>query len=244
MICRNINIEQAMHRRASVIVPVLTIILYIFGLSTADAHGVEAEDAAFLKGLSGFAPGPLAYLGAKHMVTGIDHVLFLTGIMFFLKRFRDVAIYASIFALGHTVTLLIGVLGQISINIYLVDAVIALSVIYKALDNMGVLRAVGIAINPYTAVLGLSLFHGLGLAGKLQMLELSREHILPNLIAFNFGVELGQITVLGFVLSVLILWRRSAAFEKQAYIANTVILAVGLVLFIHQITGFFLDPAA
>src|SRR6267142_3210690 len=99
-----------------------------------EAHGVSGKDALFLQWLKDRAIGPLLYLGAKHMVTGYDHLLFLVGVIFFLYRLKDVVHYVSLFTLGHSATLLLGVLGGVRANPYLIDAVIALSVVYKAFD--------------------------------------------------------------------------------------------------------------
>ena len=142
----------------------------------SDAHGVSGKDAVFLQGLQGQAIGPLMYLGAKHMVTGYDHLLFLVGVIFFLYRLKDVVLYVSLFTLGHSVTLLVGVLGGIRANPYLIDAIIGFSVVYKAFENMdGFKRFFGFQPNTRVAVLVFGLFHGFGLATKLQEFALVAE---------------------------------------------------------------------
>jgi len=146
-----------------------------------EAHGVSGFDALFLQGITGAAIGPLMYLGAKHMVTGYDHLAFLVGVIFFLYRLKDVALYVSLFTIGHSVTLLAGVLGHIEANPFIVDAIIGLSVVYKALDNMGVFPTVfGVQPDARVAVLGFGFVHGFGLATKLQAFALPANGLVKH----------------------------------------------------------------
>lgn len=207
--------------------------------SAAAAHGVGGRDQGFLTRSAGFAPGPFLYLGAKHMVTGYDHLLFLAGVIFFLYRFRDVALYVTLFAVGHSLTLLGGVLGGLHVDAYLIDAIIGLSVSYKALENLGALRTLGIEIDSRKAVFVFGLFHGLGLATKLQDLALSEDGLLGNMVAFNVGVELGQVAALSLILVGFNLWRASGRFLRYASVANWLLLTAGFVLAGLQLTGFF-----
>lgn len=204
------------------------------------AHGVASGDAAYLESVAGVQFLPLMYLGAKHMVTGYDHLLFLAGVVFFLYRLRDVALYATLFAIGHSCTLLVGVLASVHANAYVVDAIIGASVVYKALENIGAFRRMGVAINTRAAVLLFGLAHGFGLSTKLQDLALSREGLVGNIVAFNVGVELGQVVALTLILLALQVWRRSGTFARGAYAANTVIMAAGFVLIGYQLTGYVL----
>jgi len=207
----------------------------------ASAHNVAAADRAALAAAQGAQPFIYAYLGAKHMVTGYDHLLFLFGVIFYLYRLRDVAGYVTLFAVGHSITLLGGVLGGLSVNSFLVDAVIGFSVVYKAFENMGGFRALfGVAPDPRVAVLVFGLCHGLGLATKIQELSLSRDSLAGNLVSFNVGVELGQLLALIMMVLVFTLWRRTGRFERQAFVANAVIMACGFVLMGYQLTGYFL----
>lgn len=209
---------------------------------TAFAHGVAEDDAAFLKNSSGTNLVVFMYLGAKHMVTGYDHLLFLFGVVFFLYRMRDVGIYVTLFAVGHSLTLLYGVLGGIHVNPYLVDAIIGLSVVYKAVDNMGGFkRLFGVQPNTKIAVLVFGFFHGFGLATKLQDFELSSDGLVPNILAFNVGVEMGQLLALGAILIAMGFWRRSNAFVRQAFAANAVLMTAGFMLIGYQLTGFFVS---
>lgn len=207
----------------------------------AFSHGVAGGDAQYLESLSGVHFLPLMYLGAKHMVTGYDHLLFLAGVIFFLYRLKDVALYATLFAIGHSTTLLLGVLAGIHANAYIVDAIIGLSVVYKALENIGAFRRWGIAINTRLAVLVFGFAHGFGLSTKLQELALSSDGLVGNMIAFNIGVELGQIVALTFILLAFQLWRRGTSFQRGAYLANVLIMAAGFALFGYQLTGYLVS---
>lgn len=208
--------------------------------TSAFAHGVAEDDKLFIEQASGMQLMPFIYLGAKHMVTGYDHLLFLFGVIFFLYRMREVGIYVTLFAIGHSVTLLVGVLSGTHVNPYLVDAIIGLSVVYKALDNLGAFRRVlGFQPDTQAAVLIFGFFHGFGLATKLQEFTLSQEGLVPNILAFNLGVELGQLLALAAILIVMGFWRRSGAFWRQAFAANVVLMAAGLVLMGHQVAGYF-----
>src|SRR4026208_1267263 len=169
----------------------LAVIAMLVGVATnvVEAHGVSGKDAVFLQGLQGRAIIPLMYLGAKHMVTGYDHLLFLVGVIFFLYRLKDVLLYVSLFTIGHSVTLLAGVLGGIHANAYLIDAVIGFSVAYKAFENMdGFRRFFGFQSDTRIAVLVFGLFHGFGLATKLQEFELSGNGLGANTASVHGGV--------------------------------------------------------
>jgi len=220
----------------------LAFVALLLMATTAIAHGVAEDDAAFLKNSTGTHLLVFMYLGAKHMVTGYDHLLFLFGVVFFLYRMRDVGIYVTLFAVGHSMTLLYGVLGGVHVNPYLVDAIIGLSVVYKAMDNLGGFkRLFGVQPNTKIAVLIFGFFHGFGLATKLQDFELSRDGLVPNILAFNVGVEIGQLLALGAILIAMGFWRRSDAFARQAFAANTVLMTAGFMLIGYQLTGFFVS---
>jgi hypothetical protein len=204
------------------------------------AHGVEAGDKGYIQETSGVVFMPFLYLGAKHMVTGYDHLLFLFGVIFFLYRLKDVGIYVTMFAVGHSVTLLLGVLTNVSVSSYLVDAIIGLSVVYKALDNMGAYqRWFGFQPDTKAATLIFGLFHGLGLATKLQNFQMSPDGLIPNLIAFNIGVEAGQLLALAAILIAMGFWRKTQSFWKHAYLANVILMTLGFVLTGYQLVGYF-----
>jgi hypothetical protein len=208
--------------------------------AVGQAHGVTGGDQAFMEQNAGVQLLLFTYLGAKHMVTGYDHLLFLFGVVFFLYRMREVTLYVTLFAVGHSATLLLGVLGGLHVNPYLVDAIIGLSVVYKSLDNMGAFRRwFGVQPNTKAAVLIFGLFHGFGLATKLQDFELSPDGLVPNMLAFNVGVEIGQLVALAGILIVMGFWRRSEAFTRQAFAANAIVMSAGFLLIGYQLTGFF-----
>ncbi len=207
----------------------------------AEAHGVSGKDAVFLQGVEGVAIGPLMYLGAKHMVTGYDHLLFLVGVIFFLYRLKDVLLYVSLFTLGHSVTLLAGVLGGVRANPYLIDAVIGFSVVYKAFENMDGFRWF-LTFQPNTriAVLVFGFFHGFGLATKLQDFALSPNGLVPNILSFNVGVEIGQGLALAAILIALSYWRTRQGFLQHAFVTNALVMACGFLLVGYQLSGYFL----
>jgi HupE / UreJ protein len=228
-----------MNRRALQVAIVSAALLLM--PAVAGAHGVARGDARFLQTLKGAAIAPLMYLGAKHMVTGYDHLLFLVGVIFFLYRLKDVVQYVSLFTIGHSVTLLAGVLGGIHANPYLVDAIIGLSVVYKAFDNLdGFSRFLGFQPDTRAAVLLFGLFHGFGLATKLQDFTLPKAGLVTNIVSFNVGVEIGQGLALTFVLIALTFWRTRPAFLRHAFVTNTALMAAGFLLAGYQLSGYFL----
>src|SRR3989475_7039363 len=225
-----------MTRRSLVVLLFLSVMPAI-----AEAHGVSGKDAVFLQGVDGVAIAPLMYLGAKHMVTGYDHLLFLVGVIFFLYRLKDVVQYVSLFTVGHSLTLLGGVLGGIHANPYIIDAIIGFSVVYKAFDNMdGFKRFLGFQPNTRLAVLIFGLFHGFGLATKLQEFALARNGLVANIVGFNVGVEIGQVLALTGVLIVLSYWRTRPGFLQHAFVTNTALMVGGFVLVGYQLTGYFI----
>lgn len=206
--------------------------------ATAEAHGVSSKDARYLLSLDGPAVLPLMYLGAKHMVTGYDHLLFLVGVVFFLRRLRDVVLYVSLFTVGHSLTLLGGALGGVRANPFLVDAVIGLSVVYKAFENLGGFRSLGFAPDTRMAVLAFGLAHGLGLATKLQEVTLPTHGLITNILSFNGGVEIGQCLALAAVVVVLGYWRTQPGFLRHARVTNAALMTAGFVLTGYQLTGY------
>lgn len=223
-----------------VLVALVSFLAALLLAGVALAHNVTGGDAGYVQEVTGFHPVAFIYLGAKHMVTGYDHLLFLAGVIFFLYRSRDIATYVSIFAIGHSVTMIVGVWWSISINAYIIDAIIAFSVVYKALDNLGAFRLwLGVQPNTKAATLIFGLLHGFGLATKIQDYDISPDGLLGNLIAFNFGVELGQLMALALILTAMIHWRARPAFARQAYAANVLMMVAGFALMGLQITGYF-----
>lgn len=204
------------------------------------AHGVDDSTKAFLLGNEGTAFMAFLYIGAKHMLTGYDHILFLVGVIFFLYRPKDILIYVSFFTLGHSLTLLLGVLGDISINAYLIDAIIGFSIVYKGFDNLGGFQTLfGFQPSTKIAVLIFGLFHGFGLASKLQDFKMEKEGLITNLIGFNIGVEVGQFLALIFVLLLISIWRNFDSFRRFSTITNTILMTAGFILIAYQLSGYF-----
>ena len=223
--------------------PLILLAIALFAFlafnTTAFAHAVTQGDKGYILEISGMKLIPFMYLGAKHMVTGYDHLLFLLGVVFFLYKMRHVAIYVSLFAIGHSITMLAGVYFGWDVSAYLVDAIIGLSVVYKALDNLGAYqRWFGFQPDTKAATLIFGFFHGLGLATKILEYEISPDGLIPNLLAFNFGVEIGQLIALAMILIVMGYWRKTTTFWKHAYTANVVMMSAGFILIGYQVTGY------
>ncbi len=219
-------------------------LLVLFGVLffciSAFAHGVAEGDKGYIQEVTGVHLMAFVYLGAKHMVTGYDHLLFLFGVIFFLYRLKHIALYVSLFAVGHSTTMLLGVYFGTAVNGHLIDAVIGLSVVYKALDNLGAFqRWFGVQPDTKLATLLFGLVHGFGLATKILEYEISRDGLWPNLLAFNVGVEIGQLLALAAILILMGYWRRSGSFLRQAYTANVVLMGAGFLLIGYQLTGWF-----
>jgi hypothetical protein len=224
----------------------LTILVFAIVLMSMSfdilAHGVDDKTRMFLEQNTGGQFIPFIYIGAKHMFTGYDHILFLVGVIFFLYRSRDVLLYISMFTIGHSITLLWGVLGDIQVNPYLIDAIIGFSVVYKGFDNLGGFkRLLGKQPSTKLAVLIFGLFHGFGLATKLQEFELASDGLITNMIAFNIGVELGQFMALAFIVIAINFWRKLPSFQRFATTTNTMLMSAGLMLIGLQLTGYYLS---
>ncbi len=217
----------------------IVAVVLLCAAGEAWAHNVAEGDKGYIQESSGVLFWPFVYLGAKHMVTGYDHLLFLFGVIFFLYRMKDIGIYVTLFAIGHSTTLLFGVLTGISANAYIIDAIIGLSVVYKALDNLGAFqRWFGFQPNTKAATLIFGFFHGFGLATKILEFEIAEDGLIANLIAFNIGVELGQLLALAGILILMGFWRKTGSFMRHAFAANTVLMTAGFMLVGFQLAGY------
>jgi len=216
------------------------LLVLIMGIAPdALAHGVDENTKQFLASNAGLEVVAFMYIGAKHMVTGYDHLLFLVGVIFFLYRSKDVLIYVTLFTIGHSLTLMTGVLNQIEVNSYLIDAVIGLSIVYKGFDNLGGFQqTLGWRPNAKAMVLIFGLFHGFGLATKLQDFSLDETYLFGNLVSFNIGVEIGQLSALLFIVLLLSAWRLRASFLRFATITNVLLMSGGMMLIGYQLTGY------
>lgn len=221
------------------------LLLLLSGLLTlwgeaALAHAVTLGDKGYIQETAGVKIVPFLYLGAKHMVTGYDHILFLIGVIFFLYGMKHIAAYVSLFAVGHSTTMLAGVYFNFGINSYIIDAIIGFSVVYKALDNLGAFpKWFGFQPDTKAATLIFGFLHGFGLSSKILDYNISPDGLVPNLLAFNVGVEIGQILALAAILIVMNRWRASPSFARQAYAANVLMMTAGFVLMGYQLTGYF-----
>ncbi|OOY28490.1 hypothetical protein BMI90_07400 [Thioclava sp. L04-15] len=219
------------------------IVLALIGTADAAlAHAVTLGDKGYIKEVSGVNIIPFLYLGAKHMVTGYDHILFLFGVIFFLYGMKEIGLYVTLFAIGHSTTMLAGVWFNFGINSYVIDAIIGFSVVYKALDNLGAFRKwFGVQPDTRLATLIFGFLHGFGLSSKILDYNISPDGLLPNLLAFNVGVEIGQLTALAAILLVMNRWRATPSFARQAIAANTLMMTAGFALMGFQITGLILS---
>ncbi|QGG89408.1 HupE/UreJ family protein [Agrobacterium sp. MA01] len=231
--------DYTRHIVATLLLASLSLLLFAHG---AAAHAVAEGDKGYIQEISGVHIIPFIYLGAKHMVTGYDHLLFLFGVIFFLYRLKHIALYVSLFAIGHSTTMLLGVYFGWNVSAYLIDAIIGLSVVYKALDNLGAFqRWLGFQPNTKVATLVFGLFHGLGLATKILEYDIAEDGLIPNLLAFNVGVEIGQLIALAIILIAMSYWRKTSGFLRHAYTANVLMMTAGWLLFGMQMTGYFVS---
>lgn len=227
------------------LITLITVVLMALGVEPAFAHAVAQGDKGYIQEISGVHLLPFVYLGAKHMVTGYDHILFLLGVVFFLYRLQHVALYVTLFAVGHSTTMLLGVYFNIGINSFIIDAIIGLSVVYKALDNLGAYqRWFGYQPDPKAATLIFGLFHGFGLSSKILEYNISSDGLVPNLLAFNVGVEIGQLLALSAILIIMGYWRRTVGFFKHAYSANVVMMCAGFILTGYQLAGYYVSQGS
>jgi len=204
---------------------------------TASAHGISDADKEGI-----LAGGNLEYikLGASHMLTGYDHLLFLFGVIFFLTKFKDIVKFITAFTLGHCITLVFATLLHIQANFYLIDAVIALTVCYKAFDNLGGFRKYFQSESPnlLAAVFLFGLIHGFGLSTRLQQLPLGHDGLVLRILSFNVGVEVGQIIALAGMWIVLSQWRKSSTFLQFSKVSNVLLMSAGLLLLVMQLHGY------
>lgn len=218
-------------------VGVIAALLVLVWGGDAMAHGMsEADKQAILEG----GNWRYLWLGATHMLSGYDHLLFVFGIIFFLTSFKEIVKYITAFTLGHSVTLLFATFNEIQLNYFLIDAVIGLSVVYIAFANLdGFKKYLG--VNPpnlLATIALLGLIHGFGLSTRLQELPLSEDDLLMNIISFNIGIELGQIAALTVMLALLGIWRKAASFAPFSRAANYGLVGAGALLFLMQMHGY------
>ncbi|WP_241234649.1 HupE/UreJ family protein [Nonlabens ponticola] len=203
----------------------------------AFAHGVSSTDQATLD-----SGGLLSYIyvGAKHMLTGYDHLLFLVGVVFYLKGFKDILKFITVFTIGHCITLLGATYLSFKVDEHLIDAVIALSVLYKGFENLGGFKKLNInAPNLLAMVFGFGLIHGLGLSARLQSFDIGTDQFLAKILCFNVGVEIGQILALIPIVFLISLWKGKKSYLPFYKAANVYLVIAGIGLFIYQLVGYF-----
>ncbi len=229
--------EREKNFEKSLLLLIAGLFLYLILSTIAYAHGMsEEEKQAVIEG------GNLRYmwLGATHMLSGYDHLAFVFGFIFFLTSFKDIAKYVTAFTIGHSITLIYATFNAIQLNYFLIDAVIGLSVTYIAFCNIDGFRKY-LNINPpnmMLMIIGLGLIHGFGLSTRLQQLPLSEDGLLLNIISFNVGIELGQISALTLMLLIIAAWRKSHVFKTFSLIANYTLIIMGGLLFLMQMHGY------
>jgi len=223
-------IQSNMPNRYKIFLP-LILSEFIFSHGISESDKIEIIQGSFMDYL---------YLGAKHMITGYDHILFLIGVIFFLTRYLDIVRFVTAFTIGHSITLIFATLFKISVNYYLIDAIIAFSVIYKGFENLGGFKK-WLRKNPPNLILMVFIFgliHGFGLSTRLQQLNLIDDNLIYSILSFNVGVELGQIAALLIMFPLLLLIRRDT-FDKISELLNWGLIILGMLLLIYQLNGYF-----
>ncbi len=216
----------------------LSTLIFMFIPLLMFAHGVSQSDQEILTN-----GGLLAYIlvGAKHMVTGYDHLLFLVGVIFYLSNFKDIVKFVTVFTIGHSITLISATLLGIKADEHLIDAVIALSVLYKGFENLGGFQKVFSAKSPNLLwmVFIFGLIHGFGLSTRLQSFDIGSEQILAKIVSFNIGVELGQIAALIPIVFIISRWKAFKSYDTFYKVVNWFLVVAGIGLFIFQMYGYF-----
>ena len=212
-------------------------LLSIIIMPALSGHGISESDRQAM--LSGGIPEYI-WLGASHMLTGYDHLLFIFGIIFFLNSFKDIFKYITIFTLGHSITLLVATFMKITANSYLIDAIIALSVCYKGFENIGGFKKYLDVSPPHLSgmIFSFGLIHGFGLSTRLQQLPIEGPRFLYKILSFNLGVEVGQILALIVMMTIMNSWKKTQSFKKFAAASNYFLIAAGLLLFLMQTHGY------
>ncbi len=210
---------------------ILLVPVLVFG------HDVSGGDRELLEN-----GGLLAYIwvGAKHMLTGYDHLLFLVGVIFFLKEFRQIVRFITAFTLGHSITLISATYLGLTVNEFIIDAIIGLSVFYKGFENLGLFQQT-FKVNPphlLNMVFVLGLIHGLGLSARLQSFTVEQEGILLKILSFTLGVELGQILALIPIVYFINFRRKKDSFEPFFKAVNTYLILAGIALAAYQISQY------
>lgn len=174
---------------------------------------------------------PFIGLGVEHILSGIDHVLFLLVLLLGAKSLRQVVKLATAFTVAHSVTLALGALGWVNVPGAIVEPLIALSIFYVALENV----FGGETRHRLGVVFAFGLLHGLGFASTLTFTGDLGGHLLASLAGFNVGIELGQALIVAAVFPLLLLARRFR-WSPPAHVAVTsMAAAVGMFWFAERL---------
>lgn len=232
------------HTKINALKIYVLVLFVLFGTLTTPisvfAHNVSDADAALIASDVSFTQKLFDFfvLGAKHMVTGYDHLLFILGIVFLLTKFKDIVKFVSYFTLGHSITLIVATLFGIEFNYFLIDAVIGLSVAYKGYDNLyGIKKLIPPAPDTKTIIFLFGLVHGFGLSTRLQALPLPDRNLLTYILSFNIGVEAGQLLGLAVFLFILNRFRHTSNFQTFKLLANKGLMLAGIFLFAMHLTS-------
>ncbi|MEL6391038.1 MAG: HupE/UreJ family protein, partial [Bacteroidota bacterium] len=178
-------------------------------------------------------------VGATHMLTGYDHLLFLTGVIFYLNNFKDILRFITVFTIGHCITLVGATYAGITANEHLVDAVIALSVLYKGFENLEGFQKLNMkSPNLLTMVGVFGLIHGFGLSTRLQSFDMGQDQLLAKILCFNLGVEVGQILALIPIVFIITSFRKLKQFPAFYKAVNWYLILAGIALFVYQMWGY------
>lgn len=216
----------------------IPLFFLVFTPFVLQAHGVSGSDNLMLHegGLLEYI-----YVGAKHMITGYDHILFLVGVIFYLNTFKDILRFITVFTIGHSITLIGATYMGITMNEHLIDAVIAISVLYKGFENLGGFSKILKIKSPNLLfmVLVFGLIHGFGLSTRLQSIEIGNESFLAKIVCFNIGVELGQIFALIPVVFIISKWKAKKSYQLFYQITNWFLVLAGIALLAFQLYGYY-----
>jgi hydrogenase/urease accessory protein HupE/uncharacterized protein YcfL len=169
-------------------------------------------------------------LGVEHIITGYDHLLFLFALILLGGSFVNILKIVTSFTVAHSITLLLASFEVISLSSRFVESVIALSILYVAIENQFVKNTA----KRWMLTFAFGLIHGFGFAGALAETQVPKNHFVTSLLTFNVGVEIGQILIVALVLPFILYVKR---FDWNTFLvrgASSVIGVFGLLWFIQR----------
>ncbi len=171
-------------------------------------------------------------LGVEHIFAGLDHILFVIVLVLAVRTFRELVTIVTTFTIAHSITLLLGGLGLITMSPALVEPLIAASIVYVAVEN-AVRRE---PRHRVAVVFGFGLMHGFGFAGALGALDLSAGETVPMLLGLNVGVELGQLAIVApLFAAIALLRRRDRAYVVTRFAASAAASVVGMIWLVSRV---------